>query len=280
MRLLSKSSFILTICVGMLATSCSDDPLAVDNEVQSALDYAHIQHEFNYVPILFQLGAEMSDGLSKMMEMSGILGMCSNISLKEIASDKVQMIVDYGEACKCFDGHTRSGKLVGTFTGEWNSDQAQLSIVPERYHVTTSTGNLLNFDFILTVDKNFDTSGKESWNTQIHDAQILTSSGNITWNATQQIEQVAGTRTLEIEDDLYQFAGTVQGVASNQVAFDVSVLEPVALGLSCFHMTGGVIEFTPAGRQPRIIDFGEGSCDTEAKIQIAGFTRQIRFDDL
>ncbi len=264
----------IVLLAGMV--SCSDDPLVLDHEITSALDYANVQHEFNQIALMFHLGAIMSDGLNQQIEMSGLLSLCSTIGIEALTSDSTRMYIDFGENCSCIDGKVRSGKLVGLFKGKWNQPESSVVITPIDYGVKTQTGKMLSFEFEQILQKApMDNRTGFSIHNKVLDAHIISDDAKIFWSANQTIRWEVGMQTLEIDDDIFYISGDSQGVASNNIPFDVSMLQPLAISLSCPHTLGGVIAFTPEKKQTRVVDFGQGACDTEAEVEIAGFTRSI-----
>jgi len=259
-----------------LTISCSNDPLVVDNEVSSAVDYAHLQQEFNQIALMFHYGAMMSDGLNQSLEMSGLLSLCSTISVEAQEADIVRMTMDFGESCKCMDGKIRSGKLEGVFQGKWNEPEAKASIKPWGYYIVTGEGDTLEFDFEQNLYKVPGTV-RDDYRIQNHvrGARIKADEQIILWEAAQEIAWILGQQTHEIEDDVFHISGSSRGKARNSIPFQVSMLQPLEISLSCPHTLGGVIAFTPETKQTRIVDFGQGRCDREAVVEIAGFTRNI-----
>ncbi len=269
------SQMMLLACI-ILTFSCSSDPLVVDHEVSSAVDYAHLQQEFNQIALMFHYGAIMSDGLNQPIEMSGLLSLCSTISVEAQDRDSARMIIDFGASCKCVDGKIRSGMLEGVFHRKWNEPEAMAYIKPLGYRVATAEGDTLDFDFEQNLHKVPGTvSDDYRMLNHVIGASVKADDKVIIWEANQEITWILGQQTHEIEDDMFHISGSSSGKARNDIPFQVSMLQPLEISLSCPHTLSGVIAFTPEKKQTRIVDFGKGSCDTRAVVEIAGFTRSI-----
>ena len=89
---------------------------------------------------------------------------------------------------------------------------------------------------------------------------------------------MAGESTIGLfkwTDDVYSITGTASGTGFDGTAFTSNITNPLIVALNCHWIEKGTIVFTPSGKLPRTIDFGNGDCDANATITIAGATFNI-----
>src|SRR5262249_41510841 len=95
--------------------------------------------------------------------------------------------------------------------------------------------------------------------------------GVINWQSNRTREWTAGESTLTWNDDMYSITGSASGSTSGGSTFSSIITSPLIRNMSFAcrrHFVQGIIEHTPSGKQTRVIDFGNGTCDNIALVTI------------
>ena len=92
-------------------------------------------------------------------------------------------------------------------------------------------------------------------------------------------EWVGGESTsglFDWTDDVYSITGTASGTSFDGTQFSSNITNPLIFALNCRWVEKGTIEFIPSDKITRTIDFGNGDCDNDATISIAGLSFNIK----
>lgn len=260
---------LLFLCLSV--TSCDVDPLQGDEEIQSTLDHFFAQSEFSAIQTVIDGEARLSTELNKTTNTQGFLCDCSQASVTANGDGTFTMVVDFGSGCTCLDGRIRRGKLMGVFNGKWNQAGASVTITSDGYTVTALTGATYEFDFTKTITL----VDEDTYSVNVQNARLTSDEGVITWNSTRTVEWAAGKGDLDPSNNEFLISGTASGTATNGVDFTVTIDEPLRVVASCPHVVSGVLSLTPDGKAERLIDYGNGDCDSEVILTIAGFSRSV-----
>jgi hypothetical protein len=191
------------------------------------------------------------------------------ITLDTTASPKV-LTVDYGTSnCDCNDGKTRRGKIVTTFTGPYLAQGTVITHTPVDYYV-----NDIKIEGTKKVtNMGTNSSGQPYFNIEIDGTATLTSGTVVDYASTRVRTWVAGyTTLLNRMDDEYDITGTATGVYSSGGGYTANTTAPVRLKVGCSFPSKGTISMTPTGKAERVIDYGDGTCDTQFTVTVNGHT--------
>jgi len=222
---------------------------------------------------------EQAEGSSESVEAGeSEYSSCAVITLDSAGSPfPLSVTVDFGDGCEGRDGRVRRGKLRYTLTGWMHLEGSSLSVSPDAYFVDDYgvEGTRSNTNMGLNGDGNLE------FEVLVKNAVVTDPDGNkVAWNSTRTRTWVEGRSTgfftpdgnggfmgwNGITDDVYEITGTANGTNRNGVAFDVEITSPLRVQLDCKWITSGTIELTPDGIDPRIFDYGNGSCDNKATL--------------
>jgi hypothetical protein len=177
----------------------------------------------------------------------------------------VTMYIKYGSGCQCADGKTRKGTLRCVFDTAWDSPNPTMTMYLENYYV-----NNIHFEGTLAVTKN---TANRTFTQTMTDGRCSKSTWDIRYNCTRTVAWTSGYNTpADFTDDVYQFTGSADGIDRNGVSFTVQVTTPIEKRGNCQYITKGVFELTPDGKDARIVDFGDGTCDNRATLKIGNST--------
>ncbi|MDQ3101244.1 MAG: hypothetical protein M3R08_07645, partial [Bacteroidota bacterium] len=164
------------------------------------------------------------------------------------------------------------GQLLVTFTGAYGEAGTVITITPQGFHVN---------DHLIQGLKTVTNAGA---NEQGHTYFTIAVNGTVTapdgsWTSTHSGQRVRtwieGEGTPVIQDDVYSITGTGNGTNRNGVTYTAAITTPLRVEADCPWIVSGVYQITPAGRQARVIDFGNGTCDQQATVTIGNYTFTI-----
>ncbi len=101
--------------------------------------------------------------------------------------------------------------------------------------------------------------------------------GEISWTSTRNREWISGESTvLNPFDDKYSITGASSGKTRTGKTYQMVTTSPIILDFSCrWRIIQGTITVTPQGMSPRIINYGNGACDSTVEVTINGRTYTI-----
>ncbi len=272
---MKKITSLFLLAFSLVVWSCLPDPLEGDTDTQSVEDNAFVESEFNEIAFLFETEAAQSDLLKKTDAVMGYFCSCSGADVTANANGTFTMVIDYGTGCTCLDGRTRSGQLVGTFSGKWQPGTT-LSITPVDYKVKGLNGVVYELSFDKTITYTGpNTAGNTEIRVQVANAQLASPDGVIFWNSDRITEWISGQGDFDPSNNVYLVRGSADGKDVNGLNFDVTIDQALRLEGSCPNVVSGVLSLKPDGKLKRTIDYGNGNCDREATITIGSFSRTI-----
>ena len=100
---------------------------------------------------------------------------------------------------------------------------------------------------------------------------LANNAGSVSWNANLTRIQIAGASTNNFLDDKFAISGTADGSASTGKNFTAEINSPLIRDYSCIeHFTQGTIVFDTGVGPNKTLNFGNGNCDNEITVSIAG----------
>jgi hypothetical protein len=187
---------------------------------------------------------------------SGTLG--GAVITKDSVNKKIT--IDFGTGVVGRDGKTRTGKIIITYTGSYNTTG---SIITQTFDNYSVNGNK------ITGSRTITNTGTSTWS--IVAALTITKSNGkvVTWNSTR-------TRT-KIATGEYNITGSANGTTSNGDTYTIVIGTPLYVKLSCDHIQSGTITYT-RGSKTVIIDYGYGigtPCDNQAEATLSNGTKHV-----
>lgn len=262
--LLSYSLFVLFSC------SKTNSSATGDSDTQSAADNTFAESTTNDAVTISTQSEDngVTGGLTD-STFGFLLGPCANVTI-DISSNPHLLTVDFGNTnCLCFDGKYRRGKIVVSYTGLYRDSGSSHSINFDNYYV-----NDYKIEGATTVlNKGRNASGNITFDVQASVTITDTSGNKLTYASTHTREWVAGESTGGLSgwlDDVYSITGTASGTSFAGSAFTSNITSAIIIALNCRWIEAGKIDFTPADKLTRHIDFGNGNCDNKITVTIAG----------
>ncbi len=201
---------------------------------------------------------------------------CATVNVDTMANPHL-ITINFGTTdCLCKDGNYRRGIIYVAYTGNYMDSASTHTISFNNYYI-----NFNKLDGTKTVTNNGrNSAGHLTFSVEINgsitwDAQY--GGGTSTYTSSRTREWAAGETTWIWTDDVYLISGTASGTTRNGGAYSMSTVSPLRKRIGFRHFTDGIVDFTPAGKATRTIDYGYmgGAEDNLAQVTISGYTFTI-----
>jgi hypothetical protein len=261
---------ILLIMVLVIATifldSCRDDDSPTENN-QSVADYVLFVSEMNDLIYLTEQATSDFDSRMRVSEND-----CKSVVHYP---EKKQIVMDFSNnSCVLDDGRGRSGKIVIDYTDNYRETNSQTLISLDNYYSGTTklrgkikVKNTGNDQYEVMV---------ESLRFPIGDEDSAKVSGTLTrkW--------LIGQNTIGLEDDQYQFEGTLTGMDRKEQDFEARIVSPLIINYPCFEdgytfPVRGIVDIDTESFLTREIDYGQIDCDKNIVLTIDGESQTVRY---
>lgn len=206
-----------------------------------------------------------------------------------ITRDTINRIttIDFGTSfCLCNDNRYRKGIITITHTGGnfYLNNGAQRSIVFTDFHVGRDTVNKSHkVEGTHTITNNgLNAAGHLNWDIYANLKTTKDQDPTIshTWTSNRNREWFDGSNTpFDWHDDIFHITGSADGTNSKGKSFHVQITTPLERAMDCPWFRSGILEFTPAGKAVRTIDYANnsgqqnapnGGCDQFATFSVGG----------
>lgn len=185
------------------------------------------------------------------------------------------MTISFGTAeCLGYDGRYRSGRMYVFYNNK-------LTPKEKGYYYK------IVFD-LYTVDGHTLGGHKEVWNTghnaagnikydiaSVDTIYLKDGSGKLVGVSERTREWYKGSNTLQTSDDVYRFTGFGSFTRPKGENYYIEIAKPLVDALNCNWINDGVINIFPEGATQRVLDFGDGECESEATISVNGVERVV-----
>ncbi len=266
--LLLFSAFILI--------SCKKDEDNLDKDTSVATDHNEVSSESSMILDMFDKAA---DEKSVNKTAVSFFPACATITLDTSANFRTLIITfgdSTGNACPCtlWDGKYRKGTIISTWTGRYRDSNAIHTLNSVNYFVGQTPTNLNQHKIHKTVTNKGRNSSNNIYFEIVENDTVLINNngGEITWTSTRNREWIGGESTvLNPFDDKYSITGTSTGKSRTGKTYQMVTTTPIILDFSCrWRIIQGTITVTPQGMSPRIINYGNGACDSTVEVTING----------
>jgi hypothetical protein len=252
---------------------CKKDDNEKDMDTGSAVDNAFAQGIYDDVSNMSDQAAQYGalTTYRNGAEGQSLLSQCATVTIDTTISPR-EITIDFGTTnCLCLDGRYRRGKILVSYLGGYRDSGSVHTISFDDYYV-----NDYNVAGSKTVTNMGANSSGNKW-FSINVTGTITAPGGqvLSWTSQRQREWVAGEPTIfNWTDDVYHITGTASGTSFAGVNFSAIITSPLVVALDCWWIKEGVLEFSPAGVQTRVIDYGHlnGNCDRLAQVTIGNNT--------
>lgn len=182
--------------------------------------------------------------------------------------------VDFGSGTTDWLGRVRKGLLTMVATGKYKDSAAVFTITPTNYYVENYR---IDGEKIIT-NNGRNGAGNLNYTIDINNGQVTTPDGETaTWESLRNREWIAGENTTwltdglsGITDDTYSITGSANGVNRLGRTFVVNITSPLIVALDCKWVKQGTLQLMPEDLDTRTVDYGAGTCDNDATVEIRG----------
>lgn len=272
--------FVVIALVGISFNSCKKAKL--NKQTTTAKDNGTAENLYADIKRVVEEAANDEGASNKTAGYS--FGSCATVSITPAWNDSLTwpktMTIDFGTTnCTGAYGINRRGKLVVTLTDRYRNAGSVLTVQPSNYYV-----NNHKVEGTKTLTNNGrNSSGNLTFSVVVNNGKVTYPDGGIfTWKTSRTNEWIAGESTTlfshgvsGICDDVYLITGSAEGTNKNGRNFTVVITEPLRKEICCRWIVSGKMEIKPEDLKTRKVDFGNGSCDSQAKVTIGRRTYNI-----
>jgi len=267
--LLSLSTLVI-----LGASSCKKRKL--NRSTVTSQDNAIAEMAFNDIQAVTEDAAKDNDLEKSSSGLSDIYNSCATVTVSPAFPDTTfpkTLTIDFGST-NCTDsyGVNRRGKIIATATGYYRNAGSVFTITTDNYYV-----NDYKVEGTKTVTNNGKNSSNQTYFTiNIDNAKVTYPNGDeITYESDRVRTWVVGEDTqgiFGILDDEYDITGTASGVNREGRNFDLTITSALRVAVACHYVKQGTVEIQPEDLYLRTVDFGDGTCDAQATVEINGNT--------
>ena len=205
---------------------------------------------------------------------------CAEVNVIDNGGGSETLVIDYGRGCDA-DGELKMGKITIITKSEPASPDFSMTTVYEDFYLDGKTYNG------RTVLSNITAEGDAYPNFEETKSVTFTHTKNgnlVTGTTTGQfyIEWREGMNARECNQNIFAYSGKrVRAMEVNGKSWSVSTeyLEPAVLNESCGYFLEGVLQvYKSHSGKTFTWDFGDGSCDNLADLDINGRSFQVAME--
>lgn len=204
-------------------------------------------------------------------------GLRNNYGLPECASVSIDTLalpftitIDFGEEnCTGNNGIQRRGRIHVTITGPYQAEETQITTILEDYFVMDH--QVAGTRVVTNLGEN--NAGNVHYSVIESDVTMTAPDGDWTsyWQSDRTREWIAGQATWwNPFDDEYAITGTATGISRVGTPYNVEITQPLLAKIICPWVVQGELVLNPEGSFPLTLDYGVGTCDQQATVEVNG----------
>lgn len=278
---MNKKTFVaagsIAVLAGMLLfTACRRDKTnnTINDTTEDtgyADDMARMDQAFDEVDNFGDQAAEM--GSVQLKGGANTLSNCATVT-KDTVGTPDSVTIDFGPTnCLCKDGRYRRGKIIITQVGHYKDSGFSRHFAFDNYYVNDN----YVYGSKSVVNKGHNPSGHLYYEIAIDGHMVKnTTNDTVSHVANRTRTFTAGENTSQISDDEYDITGSGTQTKANGKTFAMAITTPLHMAANCNWIESGTVSITPQGAtNPRVLDYGSGTCDDKATITVNGKTKNI-----
>lgn len=266
------TTFFLTLC-GFLVSCDDEDDIDDGNNteevaIQNGGDVLAADTEFDEAFFVVDEAMDETSG-------SRSSTLCADISVDTVDRD---IVIDFGTGCTSTLGVERSGRIDISYIGRYRESGGEFSVSFTDYTVNGNTlnGSLSIGNYSLNADNQI------TFTIEVDNGSLTTTDNEtITYTSTKTYTFIEGFKNFDVSDNVYSIEGSFSGITRDEVSYSVNVDSAVLLQRTCLESgdavaSSGSLAITLSTLNlPIGIDFGDGTCDTQATLTYGAFTQPI-----
>ena len=245
---------------------------------------ARMENIFDDVYSQIDEAADTEEELNKMSDGQWTLhtSACGDVTLSPLGPDYPKTLtIDFGNECVGNDGRTRSGQIVCTFFGHWNEQGTVVNATLVDYKVDEYSVQGSK----TVTNQGINGLGQPYYSVEVEGVVVSWENNTVSWESSRIRTWTEGYDTHfwtwdttnntflffnGIIDDRYEVTGTASGTGVNGNSYSINITSPLKWGWDCWWIKEGTITIDPENFDSGIVDFGDGTCDNDATLEVNG----------
>lgn len=277
-----KGLISLLLIGGLLVTGCSEsnEPVEVimsEEDLEQAIDLSVTDETSQsiddivdnaYLEIDFE--NFYKDEESKLTEAQRFFSKCADIN-KETTETGYLVSLDFGEGCVTKREDELSGKILMTIVKSPETKTVNIDYSFDSFYIN---GNKIEGEvYKVRTRENEDGLPQSIVRKEI---KIIWEDETETEISSERIRvKVSGSDTAYWGDDMIEITGSSTHSNSNGLIREVTIVEPLMRSLACKFIVSGIVKIE-SDNGVKIINYGDGSCDSVATVEKNGETREFQ----
>lgn len=187
-----------------------------------------------------------------------------------------RLVINFQSECKDDNDIIRSGKIIVDYTRSyWDSGSVRTIRFDDYYYQGM---RLVGYKQI--EHRGYNPENKIYHSIIVGDTLHLGSNlGNITYNCERERVWLSGFNTSDVADDTYELTGSGSMKRANESHADFNILTELLVSTGCMYVKAGELQIIPLNGYARVIDYGEGDCDDDARLDLNGNLFDIKLSE-
>jgi hypothetical protein len=188
-----------------------------------------------------------------------------------------KIVIDFGSGCPSPNPNeevVRKGRIIVNYTMKyWDSGSVHTITFDDYYYDGVRLSG-----YKIIENRGDNNQGNPYTSIIVSDTLHLGSNlGYISYNSERERSYTSGWATPgNIEDDVFEVTGSGAIKRGNGSYCDFNILEALLVAGNCKNIKAGQLQLIPLNGDSRTINYGEGDCDDDAKLEIAGMIFDIK----
>lgn len=194
---------------------------------------------------------------------------CIKVTVLDSIAKKIKLVVDFGTTdCVCKDNKTRRGKITIEYIGALGIVGSKVIYTPEKYFVN---------NYGVSGTKSIKILDKWKDSIKVENGKITKPDGGIiTWKSDRVRKMIDGSDTpLSSLDDTYEIVGTSSGTNAFGNKYAFATQTPLVKSKGCQWIKSGKLAIQREGKKDAVVDYGDGTCDDKATLNVGTWTKEI-----
>jgi hypothetical protein len=197
------------------------------------------------------------------------IGHCCTVGTDTNHSPHVLTIRFGPTDCECLDGRKRRGTILVSYNNQYNDTNSTHTITFDNYYVN---GNRLT-GTIKTIRIDTTVLGNWYYKVLVNDSLDVSpdplNSLYIIWQGNLVRKWAQGYTTGATRaDDVFSISGNTTLTRPNGHQFSCDISAPLQFALGCDFAQAGVVNVTGYNPPMRVLNYGSGTCDAMAQVNI------------
>ncbi len=261
----------LSVLLSFSFTGCSKkEPLQVDNEVQSVVDYSIAETEFLSIVAISLKHMNNTRSLHTFVQTPG----CD--SLKLVSGDTqwtspshIQPVFSIDLAAACSNNHTDGRNRSGPIRVSPNKPVSESGAVTNLRFQNVTSSNQLTCDSINIFTRSV-SAAASVYRVVLYNGSVTQGTATVRYAFDRELEMDAAYNV--------KLTGNAAGTNRHGKTFSVwgNAVNPVSKQYHCKYVSAGRPELSPEGFKTRVVNFGNGDCDDQAFYEVNNNTVAFR----